>query len=99
VPQLKTESDRAKEITEEFYPDSASSSEDEEECFAAPDDVGDEDAVQDKEREGRIRGLATRLGYTEAKLQMLLGPIRREPRRARKKAAGRVTGCRRFRSR
>jgi len=70
---VETESDRAKEITEEFYPDSASSSEDEEECFAAPDDVGDEDAVQDKEREGRIRGLATRLGYTEAKLQMLLG--------------------------
>jgi len=70
---VETESDRAKEITEEFYPDSASSSEDEEECFAAPDDVGDEDVVQNKEREERIRTLATRLGYTEAKLQMLLG--------------------------
>lgn len=70
---VETESDRAKEITEEFYPDSSRSSEDEEECFASPDDVGDEDAVQDKEQEARIRGLATRLGYTEAKLQMLLG--------------------------
>src|SRR5258707_1338723 len=70
---VETESDRAKEIAEEFYPDSGGSSEAEEECFAAPDDVGDEDAVQDKERQGRIRGLATRLGYTEGKLQMLLG--------------------------
>ncbi len=70
---VETESDRAKEIPEEFYPDSASSSEDEEDYFAAPDDVGDEDAVQNKEQEARIRGLATRLGYTEAKLQMLLG--------------------------
>ena len=70
---VETESDRAKEITEEFYGDLGGSNGDEEECFAAPDDVSDGDAVQNKERDGRIRALATRLGYTEAKLQMLLG--------------------------
>src|SRR5260370_36720330 len=52
---VETESHRATAIKEQFHRASASSTEDEEQCFAAPDDVGDEDAVQDIEREGRIR--------------------------------------------
>jgi hypothetical protein len=70
---VETDTERVKEIAEEFYPDSDGSGGEGEEYFAPAGDPDDEGPGRNREQEERIRAFAKELGFTDAKFQMLLG--------------------------